>query len=42
LAPLLEEEDEKPKIGGPTKESIAKLSANKCKTQEDEEIRSRH
>jgi hypothetical protein len=37
LALPLEEEDGKPKIGGPTKESIAKLSANKSKTQEDEE-----
>jgi hypothetical protein len=37
LALPLEEEDEKPKIGGPTKESIAKLSANKRKTQEDKE-----
>jgi hypothetical protein len=37
LAPLLEGEDEKPIIGGPTKESIAKLLANKCKTQEDKE-----
>jgi hypothetical protein len=32
-----EEEDEKLEIGGPTKKSIAKLSANKRKTQEDEE-----
>jgi hypothetical protein len=31
LAPPLEEEDEKPKIGGPTKESITKLLANKHK-----------
>jgi hypothetical protein len=37
LALPLEEEDEKPKIGGPTKESLAKLSANKSKTQEGEE-----
>jgi hypothetical protein len=37
LALPLEEEDEKPKIGGPAKESIAKLSANKSKTQEGEE-----
>jgi hypothetical protein len=37
LALPLEEEDEKPKIGDPTKESITKLSANKHKTQEDKE-----
>jgi hypothetical protein len=37
LALPLEEEDEKPKIGVPTKESIAKLLANKRKTQEVEE-----
>jgi hypothetical protein len=37
LALPLEEEDEKPKTGGPTKELITKLSENKCKTQEDEE-----
>jgi hypothetical protein len=36
LALPLEEEDEKPKIGGPTKEPIAQLSANEHKTQEDE------
>jgi hypothetical protein len=38
LAPPLEEEDEKPKIGGPTKESVAKQLVNKSKPQEGEEI----
>jgi hypothetical protein len=42
LAHPLEEEDEKPKIGGPTKESVTKLLVNKSKPQEGEEIRSRH
>jgi hypothetical protein len=42
LAPPLKEEDEKPKIGCPTKESVAKLLVNKSKPQEGEEIRSRH
>jgi hypothetical protein len=37
LALPLEEEDEKPKNWWPYKESIAKLSANKRKIQEDEE-----
>jgi hypothetical protein len=41
LAPPLKE-DEKPKIGGPTKESVAKLLVNKSKPQEGEEIRSGH
>jgi hypothetical protein len=32
-----EDEDEKPKIGGPTKNQSQKLSSNKRKTQEDGE-----
>jgi hypothetical protein len=42
LAPPMEEEDEKPKIGGPKKESVAKLLVNKSKPKEGEEIRSQH
>jgi hypothetical protein len=42
LAPPLEEENKKPKIGGSTKESVTKLLVNKHKTQEGKEIRSRH
>jgi hypothetical protein len=42
LAPPLEEEDEKLKIGGPTKESVAKLLVNKSKPHEGKEIRSQH
>jgi hypothetical protein len=42
LAPPLEEEDEKPRIGVPTKESVAKLLVNKSKQQEGKEIRSRN
>jgi hypothetical protein len=42
LAPPLEEEDEKPKIGGPAKESVTKLLVNNSKPEEGEEIRSRH
>jgi hypothetical protein len=42
LAPSLEEEDEKPKISGPTKELVAKLLVNNSKPQEGEGIRSRH
>jgi hypothetical protein len=37
LALPREDEDGKPKIGGPTKKQSQKLSANKCKTQEDKE-----
>jgi hypothetical protein len=37
LALPREDEDEKPKIGGPTKNQLQKLSANKRKTQEDKE-----
>jgi hypothetical protein len=42
LAPPLEEEDEKPKIGGPAKEPVAKLLVNNSEPQEGEEIRSQH
>jgi hypothetical protein len=42
LAPPLEQEDEKPKISGPTKESVTKLLVKKSKPQEGEEVRSRH
>jgi hypothetical protein len=37
LALPREDEDEKPKIGGPTKKQSQKLSANKHKKQEDDE-----
>jgi hypothetical protein len=37
LAPPLDQEDEKPKISGPTKESVTKLLVKKSKPQEGKE-----